>query len=738
MIYRIKDELFPDSNDKIRKLQEELEKNRRMQINLRNTKLNRIKKNSDLRKGLKANDIGSIKEILNKLFLKYQERITNRKIGTLSEFTNILLVGLSLYESLEKYSIKKEGVNNTETEIERFRNILEEYSRRMYDRERYTKYKTKFSSESEQENLNLELAEIENDIERLGEEINDFSRIILSETFKDYLEFKNFLVRNAEDEEEGETETRVRLLGTLAEISSLAKSVNEQQTNEYNEFWSSYNTKDRIEVYLSEIKELNLKNEYNEVNTIVENLENMFNEMDENTDLVYLLCHIMWANILVNNNLAKYPAISEDFEKKCKIKDKQGKDTEETTWNEIFSDIKAIRNVLLDYYDDLTYRNEIPVSKIVESSGIFAPSGKSSQKENERIKIIRESVDFYRHKDVLFYDLLSLNYNKEITKPKTTATGESVTVNVEKRPFRTYSDLKSKKGGIPLEKLSTERISFNERQEVTIRCSLDDFINIANALSALDILKREGGYRNLTGMLDSSSDFFINNKFRLKANYPNETDDFFRISDNVETIKTFYQNINLYEEILLNKLFEKFDDAGNKYIAQLLLMKRKVYETVLKKAVEEGQFLDAFSYLVNLIEKVKTLTDIFQEHEIQEFETSEKVILNLKNIAPDVLFKDKKEIESVEFLKEELYQLLEYEENEKIENREITFSLSDIPTEFPNDEKNITKDDVEEEREKDKETSIKEKDNFLKKMRVDYLNNTLDQVAIKEIPDEVD
>lgn len=502
----------------LKKLQEELNKNKRKQVKLIDQKLYYAKSAREKKKkDLKSADFITIKETLNKIYKEYHTKMSTKKITTLEEFQGILLVGLALFDALDSYSLEGKA-----DKVMEYKKLLEEHRKLKARLEKYENYGRKYASAKEIEGFEIERLEIKERLKKVEVALDDFTKTFFTKIFQDYNNFKDFL-----SDKDAEIDKRSEILKTLAELSVLDEYLIGLPAEEETD--SVYN---KLILYKENVKELYIKGDEDEnvSQTLAERIEDIMSSVSENGNIINIALHLVWANILIRNNIMRYPAIAEDYET-----------------SRISSEIKSIRNALIDYYtktnydaegksleDELTYENEIPVavekSRNIGIRGIGRPEDVNAPKGKRNI--LPEITE--KHYDDLFYDLLALNRNKYLESIQEEETSEA---KPKKSTFKTFRNLNSPREYTELGN-STGNISFNQKNgTVKIECTFDDFVMISNALQAMEVLNVEGSYNNVINFFESNGEWKQNNKFRLKERYVSEFDNFALTMSEVEEIR---------------------------------------------------------------------------------------------------------------------------------------------------------------------------------------------------------
>ena len=361
------------TNDEIKKLQEEKTKNGNNKQYLISKGIYSIEKERENIK-IKENDYENIKEKLNDIFKKYYERLAKMKISTLEEFYDMIMVSFVFYEQFERISLSRnDGANSN---LDEFKNSIREYNRLKAERSKYSRYNKKYITDEEIKRNRLEIKRIDIRIDEAKKEITKFTNLFLSELGKDYENFRNFI-------ENGEN------IKTLAQLTTLNKAFEELE--EINIFENYTEIRNKLENYVEDMKDMGFA--IDEKDSAGKNIENIISTLDKGNDIINVLMHFPYANILMRNNIMKFPLISEEYRENSSI----------------IEEMKALKFDILNYYrDSLTYRNNIKIDdEIIES-----------------------------HSDTLFYDLLYLQYNR----------GNLSEENTDRKNYKTFDNLDSSKG----------------------------------------------------------------------------------------------------------------------------------------------------------------------------------------------------------------------------------------------------------------------------------------------------
>lgn len=677
--------------DTLKKLQEELLKNKSEQVKLIDKKLYYAKNAREKKKqNIKSADLISIKETLNKIYKEFHRKLSTKKITTLEEFEGIILVGLALFDALDAYSL-----DSSEDEVLKYKSYLEEYRKLKAKKEQYERYARKYATAKEIEGFDLEVKETDRQIKTLEKKLNDFTKTHFTKVFQDYNEFKTFLSETDEVEDK-----RGQTLKMLAELSTLNSYIDSLPDNENEE-----NVNLKLEIYLENIKEIMVDGIVGN-EKLADSISDVMNEMENNGNMINIALHLIWANVLIRNNIMRYAAIAEDYNNSKTV-----------------NEIKALRFALIDYYrESLTYENEIPVKIAAPARNIITGIGRPQnvfEKPGTVKKVESEVTE--KHYDDLFYDLLILNQNKK--NKENLKENESF----EEKEYKTFNKLKSTKPSLNL-RGRFGNIEINEKTgNVTINCNLEDFILIANSLQAAEVLSAEGSYKKVTNFFESDAEWFQNKKFKLKNRYDTEYDSFgvimdeaFEIKKELESkgeklnfidIKVIYyilSTLNIENEervkagILLKdrtffnftvrellKTVEKRNPEENEEIG--ILEKEKIKSEQNEEIKEESSlYQKRMAKIVNeirgLIRKAKFFIDEMSKFDVKELSNFESFVKNIKEFD----FSTASELK--ELFQQESEKLIEYNQLQK----EFIKSLSGDYFGIKNNENNIEAKKIEE------------------------------------------
>lgn len=670
--------------DTLKKLQEELLKNKNEQVKLIDKKLYYAKNAREKKKqNIKSADLISIKETLNKIYKEFHRKLSTKKITTLEEFEGIILVGLALFDALDAYSL-----DSSEDEVLKYKSYLEEYRKLKAKKEQYERYARKYATAKEIEGFDLEVKETDRQIKTLEKKLNDFTKTHFTKVFQDYNEFKTFLSETDEVEDK-----RGQTLKMLAELSTLNSYIDSLPDNENEE-----NVNLKLEIYLENVKEIMVDGIVGN-EKLADSISDVMNEMENNGNMINIALHLIWANVLIRNNIMRYAAIAEDYNN-----------------SKIVNEIKALRFALIDYYrESLTYENEIPVKIEAPARNIITGIGRPQnvfEKPGTVKKVENEVTE--KHYDDLFYDLLILNQNKK--NKENLKENESF----EEKEYKTFNKLKSTKPSLNL-KDRFGNIEIDEKNgNVTINCNLEDFILIANSLQAAEVLSAEGSYKKVTNFFESDAEWFQNKKFKLKSRYDTEYDSFGVIMDEAFEIKKELESkgekLNFIDIKVIYYLLSTLNIENEERVKAGILLKDRIFfnftvrellKTVEKRNLEENEeigilekekmkseqneeireesslYQKRMDKIVNeirgLIRKAKFFIDEMSKFDVKELSNFESFVKNIKEFD----FSTSSELK--ELFQQESEKLIEYNQLQK----EFIKSLSGNYFGIKNNENNV-------------------------------------------------
>ena len=613
------------TNDEIKKLQEEKAKNGNNKQYLTSKGIYNIEKERENIK-IKENDYENIKEKLNDIFKKYYERLAKMKISTLEEFYDMIMVSFVFYEQFERISLSRnDGVNS---KLGEFKNSIREYNRLKAERSKYSRYNKKYITDEEIKWNRLEIKRIDIRIDEAKKEITKFTNLFLSELGKDYENFRNFI-------ENGEN------IKTLAQLTTLNKEFEELE--EINIFENYTEIRNKLENYVEDMKDMGFV--IDKKDSAGKNIENIISTLDKENDIINVLMHFPYANILMRNNIMKFPLISEEYRENSSI----------------IEEIKALKLDILNYYrDSLTYRNNIKIDdEIIES-----------------------------HSDTLFYDLLYLQYNRGNLSEK----------NTDRKNYKTFDNLDSSKGNYEIN--SGNKIDFKDENDygketemkkeedlkdssiseksehfiqrkigkskiridkdnITINCNLDDFIQISNALEMIEKLKGEDVQKNILAFLDKDDKYYENKKFRPKSKFMSERVNILKRIETVTEIeeRLIKKGMKLIssERRLIFSLLKKTEKESKTFKSAMLKMfENPLFTAKIIKAenTTENQGYKELCWEMSYIEKMNYDIRKFRINGLSDKKGSLRQLDNLYNFDFETLETGKINPEIIEKLKE--------------------------------------------------------------------------------------
>ena len=613
------------TNDEIKKLQEEKnESGNNKQYSASKGIYNIEKERENIK--IKENDYENIKEKLNDIFKKYYERLAKMKISTLEEFYDMIMVSFVFYEQFERISLSRnDGVNS---KLGEFKNSIREYNRLKAERSKYSRYNKKYITDEEIKRNRLEIKRIDIRIDEAKKEITKFTNLFLSELGKDYENFRNFI-------ENGEN------IKTLAQLTTLNKEFEELE--EINIFENYTEIRNKLENYVEDMKDMGFA--IGKKDSAGKNIENIISTLDKENDIINVLMHFPYANILMRNNIMKFSLISEEYRENSGI----------------IEEIKALKLDILNYYrDSLTYRNNIKIDdEIIES-----------------------------HSDTLFYDLLYLQYNR----------GSLSEENTDRKNYKTFDNLDSSKGNYEIN--SRNKIDFKDENDygketemkkeedlkdssiseksehfiqrkigkskiridkdnITINCNLDDFIQISNALEMIEKLKGEDVQKNILAFLDKDDKYYENKKFRPKSKFMSERVNILKRIETVTEIeeKLMKKGMKLIssERRLIFSLLEKTEKESKTFKSAMLKMfENPLFTAKIIKAenTTENQGYKELCWEMSYIEKMNYDIRKFRINGLSDKKGSLRQLDNLYNFDFETLETGKINPEIIEKLKE--------------------------------------------------------------------------------------
>lgn len=517
------------TNNEIKKMQEE-NGNMKKKKDFLNYKLYNIKKRQKKRIKIKENDFKGIKSKLNEIFKQYYEKLSAEKITSIEEFYDIIMISFSLYEQLENISCFQDGETNSE--VAEFKKKLKAYT----DLSLQKKNNSKYADDVKIEQYDIETEKINIQIDQIRKEIRQFTSVLLSELWADYEKFKKII----EDDEK---------IRTLAQLTELNYSFEELEETDIFENYN--NIHDKLERYSLNIEEYDFSLDRGK--NIRSNIENIVNSFHKENDIINLMLHFSYANILIKNNIMKFPLISKEYSRNSSL----------------IHEIRTLKYDMLNYYrDTLTYRNTI--------------------------KINDEMIE--NQSDSLFYDLLYLQNNRN---------------SFEKRKFNTFDRLESSKGNYNVFlKNGISKIEINDNN-VVINCDIDDFIQISNSLEMIEKLKEENEQKKILEFLEKDESYYENRKFKLKSKFMSERNNIINLIENEKEIEEelLRKGMKLIpsERQLIFSLLEKTSDKTENFktIMKKMLKNPCFTEKIIKStSIEKNNAYNEFCEDILYIEKI--------------------------------------------------------------------------------------------------------------------------------------
>lgn len=562
----------------LRKLQDELNRNKRRQVKLIDQKLYHAKSAHEKRKrDIKSADLITIKETLNSIYKEYHSKMSTKRISTLKEFQGILLLGLALFDALDSYSLE-----GKEDKVGEYKKLLDEHRKLKMRLEKYENYGRRYASAKEIEGFEVERIEIKNELSKIERELDNFTKTFFTKIFQDYNNFKDFL-----SDKETEIDRRAEILKTLAELSTLDEYLSQIPEEE-----GSSTVFEKLSIYQENVKTLYIKGksdgeETNVTKTLANKIGDILENVSQNGNIINVALHLQWANILINHNIMRYPAIAEEYEN-----------------SRISAEVKSIRNLLIGHYtrnnydenkdkvldDELVYHNDVPV-RVKSEIGVRGIGKPSEEEFKLNRNIVPEVTE--KHYDDLFYDLLILNRRKYL---------ENLLEENEKKEhpeelkfdfpeFKTFKGLDSPRKYLDLGNRAGN-ISFDqEAGTVRIDCTLDDFVMISNALHAMEALNVEASYNNVLSLLGNNGEWNQNSKFKLKERYSDDFDVFANSMDEAEEIREKLiekeQEMNFLEMKVLYYLLSRLNyDNEERVQVGYLLSDKNFFEKIVYRLIK--------------------------------------------------------------------------------------------------------------------------------------------------------
>ena len=572
------------TNNEMKKLQEDAGNNSKKQHFI-NYKLHDIKKRQEKRVKIKESDYINIREKLNSIFKKYYERLSKREITGLDEFYDMIMISFALYEQLESTGSDEKDRNNGK--FLEFKNKLKKYNELKIKKSNHNRYSQK-NTGGEPVQYDEELEKTDIQIDQIRKEITQFTDVLLSELWSDYEKFKDFV---KEDE-------KVR---TLAQLTQLGRSFEELEEMDPLENYISIRNK--LEHYLLDIEEFDFP--IDERRDVRSRLENILNVFDKENDIINILLHFSYANILIRSNIMRFPIISQEY---------RGNST-------LIYEIRALKENMIGYYrDTLTYRDSIRITdEILENQS-----------------------------DALFYDLLYLQINRN---------------NSVKRDFKTFDNLESSRENQEISlKNGTSEIEV-DGDNVLIRCNINDFIQISNSLEMMEKLREEAEQKNFLEFLDKDEEYYRDKKFKLKSRFMSERENILKRIETVteiekELLKEGMKLIPAERQLLFSLLEKTSDETENFKIIEKKMLKNPYFVKKIIKSgsIGENRAYDEFYRDISYIEKIN---DILTDYNMGSLSDTEESLSQLDSFH-DFNFDT---IEADDMDKEILEELKEYQKN---------------------------------------------------------------------------
>ena len=616
------------SNKKLEQLYEERSKTANRISRAINLKNFGIKKKREEAVKIKESDFGNIRENLNTIFKKYQDYLNKKGISTLEEFLHIILIGFALYEQLENVSLVDLNENSEDKPLEKFISAIESYKKIANEELRYTKYAKKFSTEQDKKEWDEKAREVKVRKEETLNEINKIVQTFLSGIFEDYFNFKNFI---SEDEN----------IKTLAELTEINRKFSE--TSDLSD--TQVNVRTLINNYLAELKKMDL--EIEKYSSKQEKIENILKNVSENNDIINVLMHFYWANVLINQNIARYSIINKQYSKNSNIT----------------SEIKALFHTYLEHYKNkLTFRGNV--------------------------KINQQMAELYE--DVLTYDLITLEYNRNN--------------NVEKT-LQSFNGLNTTEKSVNFENevIGTGKITFDGKN-FNITASIEDMAKICNSLIFMDEISKHNINEKLYDLIVKDNIMFANGQFELKKKFQNERNAYLAASVWAEEFShALYDKtgdkLTDDELLFLYKIYFETKEAGDQEILKALLKNKKYREALIKRhyiqkeskniinTEKEKEILNASESSVAL-EKTKDATDETEkEKTVSETEVNNSEINTEENKENENVQEPSENSENLENNNSETSSVNENNENQE-ENENSVISSEQEEDNFENSETN--------------------------------------------------
>ena len=520
------------TNNEIKKLQEEENENINKKKDFLNHRLYNIKKRQEKRIKVKESDFEGIKGKLNEIYRKYYEKLSEKKITSLEEFYDTIMISFALYDQIENINYFSNDENSNK--VIEFKNKLKKYAELKLQKKNNFKY-----DNVKIEKRDIETEKIDVQIDQIRKEIMQFTRILLSEVWSDYEKFKKFI----------EDDNKIR---TLAQLTELNYSFEELE--EIDIFENYDNIHNKLERYFLNIEEFNFS--LDRQKNIRNNIESILNSFNQENDIINIMLHFSYANILIRNNIMKFPLVSKEYSKNSSF----------------IHEIRTLKYEMLNYYrNTLTYRNAIGIN--------------DEMMENQS--------------DSLFYDLLYLQNNRNSS---------------EKKKFITFDSLESSKENYNIFlKNGTSEIKINGN-DVLIKCDIDDFIQISNSLEMIEKLKEENEQKNILEFLEKDDSYYENKKFKLKSKFMSERDNIINLIENEKEIEDelLKKGLRLIptERQLIFSLLEKTSDKTENFktIMKKMLKNPCFTEKIIKsESIEKNQVYNELCKDILYIEKMNNI-----------------------------------------------------------------------------------------------------------------------------------
>ena len=376
-----------------------------------------------------------------------------------------------------------------------------------------------------------------------------------------------------------------------------------EELEEIDIFENYDNIHNKLERYFLNIEEFDFS--LDRQKNIRNNIESILNFFNQENDIINIMLHFSYANILIRNNIMKFPLVSKEYSKNSSF----------------IHEIRTLKYEMLNYYrNTLTYRNTIEINdEMVENQS-----------------------------DSLFYDLLYLQNNRN---------------NSEKRKFTTFDSLESSKENYNIFlKNGTSEIKINGN-DVLIKCDIDDFIQISNSLEMIEKLKEENEQKNILEFLEKDDSYYKNKKFKLKSKFISERDNIINLLENEKEIEDelLRKGMKLIpdERQLIFSLLEKTSDKTENFktIMKKMLKNPCFTEKIIKsESIEKNKAYNELCEDILYIEKMNSILINYDIAGLSDIEDSLTQLDNFYNF-------DISKIENLDT--EELENLKEYQKKYK-------------------------------------------------------------------------